>query len=201
MSMRARFLLSLGISLATFSVPSAAQSLGSGYSGDGYDTRTYMLSVIGIANSRMDLSGAVSSIPVSGPHADLQGWSVEASALGQRLSWVGGYGERTLQESVDFKEIYGGAMLNFRTSGTWIPYLIGTVRYSQDLNFPTMPSTTSADFFGWSGGIGVRHHSTDRFFLDVRLSYEGVFEDIDAGMSRNLNMQGLLAMVGAGFTF
>ncbi|MFT5052199.1 MAG: opacity protein-like surface antigen [Chlamydiales bacterium] len=202
MSTRVRIFLGLGIALAGCSAPSATiQNPAPGVGHNGVVERTYTLSIHGIANSQMDLSGSVSSIPVAGTDAGLQGYTVEAATIGKRINWLVGYSDRTLEEGVNFVEINGGAMLHLRSRGTWIPYLIGTLRYSQGLDFPTSPASTSADFFGWAGGVGVRHHSTDRFFLDLRITYEGVLEDIDAGLTRNLNMQGLLATIGAGFSF
>lgn len=163
--------------------------------------RNWALNVHVIGISFLDVTGDVDATAIDGTDARLNGWGVEGSTLGDRFTFLVGFEERTLEKEVNFLEVYGGSKYNFEQRGPWAPYLIGTIRYSQDLRFPTDPETSSEDFFGWSAGGGVAYHWTDRFFLEGRIVYEGLFSTIDARMGRDLAFRGPVATFGAGFTF
>lgn len=194
--------LAVGAIQAGCSAPRTAQSADlEPATGEVGVPRTYALNVHVIATSLLDITGDVDQTPIDGDSAALDGWGGEAATLGKRFTWLIGFEERTLEADVDFFEVYGGTKFNFDAPGPWAPYLISTIRYSQDLEFPTVPATASDDFFGWAAGGGVAYHATDRFFLDARVVYEGLFEDINARMGRDIGIAGVMVTIGAGFTF
>ena len=194
--------------LAAFALLSAAPARGQATvsdlgaaSGEPPPERSWALNVHVIAISALDITGDVDRTAIDGSDARLNGWGVEGSTLGDRFTFLVGFEEREFEKEVSFLEVYGGSKYNFEQRGPWAPYLIGTIRYSQDLRFPTMPETSSDDFFGWSAGGGVAYHATDRFFLEARVVYEGLFHTIDARMGRDIAFRGPVATFGAGFTF
>ena len=198
----------LGIlAAALWSLPAAAQDDlgGLGAAGPGEQIeRSWALNVHVLSSAFTNITGDVSGTAIEGDDAQLNGWGVEAETLGDRFTFLVGFEERSFEEDVDFVEWYGGAKLNFEPLGArqeWSPYLIGTLRYSQDLEFPTDPPSASDDFFRWSAGGGVTYQVTDRFFVDARVVYESTFTDFDARMGRDLGLSGTVAMLGAGFNF
>ena len=112
-----------------------------------------------------------------------------------------GWDEREY-EDVDSTEFYAG--LRFMLARTDVrPYLAAKVRYGLGLEFPSTALTSdfeSDEFWGVGAGGGLMAFATDNLFFDLNLSYEDVFEDIDAE-GVDVDLDGWVGTVGVGFAF
>jgi opacity protein-like surface antigen len=148
-----------------------------------------------------EVDASAGGTAIGSDEIDLDGYGAEAIFLGSGPGFMLGWDEREY-EDVDSTEFYAG--VRFMLAPTDVrPYLAAKVRYGLGLEFPSTalsPDFESDEFWGYGAGGGLMAFATDNLFFDLNLSYEDVFEDIDAE-GVDVDLDGWVGTVGVGFAF
>ena len=179
----------------------SATSYGSSARDDGRSSRGFGAMGKLVVFDDYEADASAGGTAIGSGDVELDGFGAEAVFFGRGPDLLLGWDDREY-ENVDSTEFYAG--LRFPLARTDVrPYLAGKVRYGLGLEFPSTALTTEFDsdeFWGWGAGGGVLAFVSDNLFFDFNLSYEDVFDDIDAE-GVDVDLDGWVGTVGVGIAF
>ncbi len=137
---------------------------------------------------------------------DVKGWGLEAELVGSGgPAVVFGWTQREYgnDQEADADEVHLGLKF-YLGSDRIVPYGIANLRYSEGLEFsPELaPAFQTQDYFGFAAGFGAVFLVDASFFIDVRVQYEDLLDDIELGSGLgDAGLSGWVGSIGAGFSF
>ena len=154
-----------------------------------------------ITTDRYDASGDLNNTNgfENDDEPDVDGWSVGLDLdLGGNLGASVAYSDREYGDDAEAEEWSGG--LKYWLGGQ-NSYLIGLVRYAEELELNDVTSTMNGDsYWGYGIGTGITSQATENIFLDLRVVYEGLFDDISIGTDQ-IDLKGFVVSIGVGLLF
>ncbi len=140
------------------------------------------------ASGTISAPGAINPIEAKDP--DVDGWTAQGDLIFGSWGVLAGYSKREFGSNIDSKEYIGG--FRYWLGGSKAGYLIALGRYSEGLE---IPAGDSHSYWGYGVGAGTLTQMTENIFLDARLLYEQLFDDIGVGPT-DVDLHGLVISLG-----
>lgn len=147
-----------------------------------------------VAYDTVDASPTAPGFELSGG-IDVKGYGAEVAFTDYGPDFLVGIEQREY-EDVDALEYWGGLRWVF-CGGTFTPYAMGKLRYSDALE---LAAGDSDSYVGWGLGGGCLVWATDMIFFDLNVMYEALFQDVDA-IGADVDLDGWVGTVGVGIAF